>query len=201
MLSTFPRCSGAQAQEKKNNKLGGTSWKHRWKQCPFLAIKVWKRCAFNLGSSLHPDHPAEDGHVLGAHEVQAGARRVGPRDWLWLVNTVWLNVHTVCWYNTMTLCTRLVNTVWLNVHTVCWYNTTTLCTRLVNTVWLNVYTVYWYNTMTLCTWPVLVHYSIVGNPCRPITRAGCGEEPYRHVEYVYDLVLDHHLRGKVPWFW
>ena len=31
----------------------------------------------------------------------------------------------------------------------------------------------WYNTMAFCTCPLLVHYGIVVNACRPI-RAGCG---------------------------
>ena len=35
----------------------------------------------------------------------------------------------------------------------------------------------WYNTMTLCTCPVQVHYSIVVNPCRPITRYGIVVKP------------------------
>ena len=32
----------------------------------------------------------------------------------------------------------------------------------------------WYNTMTLCVWPVLVHHSVVVNPCRPTEGRGCG---------------------------
>ena len=37
----------------------------------------------------------------------------------------------------------------------------------------------WYITMTLCTWSVLVHYTIVVNPCRPIR--GPAVDPYREV--------------------
>ena len=50
-----------------------------------------------------------------------------------------------------------------------------LCNRLLLCDWSTLYDsiVRWYNTMGLCTRPVLVHYSIVVNPCRPI-RAGCG---------------------------
>ena len=33
---------------------------------------------------------------------------------------------------------------------------------------------HWYNTLTLCAWPLLVHYSIVVNPCRDPIRAGIG---------------------------
>ena len=57
----------------------------------------------------------------------------------------------------------------------------------------------WYNTMSVCIFPVLVHYSIVVNPCRPI-RAGCGAlacGQLRSAGYILEDP-DAYLLGRAP---